>query len=104
MCASPSLRIMLWPIRRFIRPAGLVRGEHVDALLLREDVVAPGEHGRAELRHERDRRFLPHPGEIWIGIGPELWDVDLIMRGIGHGALDRPIAAIDHHDRSADIG
>ena len=22
MCASPSLRIMLWPISRFIRPAG----------------------------------------------------------------------------------
>jgi hypothetical protein len=22
MCASPSLRIMLWPIRRVIRPAG----------------------------------------------------------------------------------
>ena len=43
------------------QPVRLVRGEHVDALLLGEDVVAPGEHGGAELRHERDRRLLPHP-------------------------------------------
>ena len=39
----------------------LVRGEHVDAFFLAEDIVAPGEDRRAELRHERDRRFLPHP-------------------------------------------
>ena len=39
----------------------LMRREHVGALFLAEDVVAPREHGRAELRHERDRRFLPHP-------------------------------------------
>ena len=29
------------------QPVRLVRGEYVDAFLLREDVVAPGEHGRA---------------------------------------------------------
>jgi hypothetical protein len=49
----------------------LMRREHVDAFLLRENVVAPGEDGRAELRHERDRRVLPHPRESGIGIGPE---------------------------------
>ena len=55
------------------QPGRLMRREHVDALFLAEDVVAPGEHGRAQLRHERDRRLLPHPGQIRIGIGPECW-------------------------------
>ena len=53
----------------------------------REDVVAPGEDRRAELRHERDRRLLPHPRQRRIGIGPERWDVDVEMRGVGHGEL-----------------
>ena len=44
--------------QRVHQPGRLMRAEHVDALLLSEDVVAPGEHGRAELRHEGDRRFL----------------------------------------------
>ena len=60
MCASPSLRIMLWPISLVIRPAGWSRREHVDALLRDEDVVAPRQQRRAELRHERDRCLAPH--------------------------------------------
>jgi hypothetical protein len=63
---------------------GLMRREYVDALFLAEDVVAAGEHGGAQLRHERDRRLLPHPGEVRIGISPEFGDVDLVMRGVGH--------------------
>ena len=72
------------------QPVRLVRGEHVDALLLGEDVVAAGEHGGAELRHERDRRFLPHLRQRGIGIGPERRDVDVEMRGVGHGMLTPP--------------
>ena len=72
------------------QPGRLVRGEHVDALFLREDVVAPGEHGGAELRHERDRRFLPHPRQRRVGIGPERRDVDVEMRGVGHAAVTPP--------------
>ena len=52
----------------------------------REDVVAPGEDGRAELRHERDRRLLAHLRQSRIGIGPERRHVDVEMRGVGHGA------------------
>ncbi len=59
----------------------LMRGEHVDAFFLGEDVVAPGEDGRAELRHERDRRLPAHPGEIGIGIGPERGNVDVDNAG-----------------------
>src|SRR5258705_4240478 len=64
-----------------------MRRKHVDALFLGEDVVAPCEDGRAELRHEGDRRLFPHPGERRIGIGPERGDVDVKMRGVGHGGL-----------------
>ena len=60
----------------------------------REDVVAPGEDGRAELRHERDRRLLPHPRQLRIGIGPERGDVDVEMRGVGHGAV--PVRRMAH--------
>ena len=63
----------------------LMRGEHVDALFLAEDVVAPGEDGRAQLRHEGDRRLLPHPCQIRIGIGPEGLNVDRVVRRVGHG-------------------
>ena len=66
------------------QPGRLMRREHVDAFLLREDIVAPGEDGRAELRHERDRRLLPHPRQGRIGIGPEGRHVDVEMRGVGH--------------------
>ena len=76
------------------QPGRLVRGEHVDAFFLREDIVAPGEHGRAELRHERDRRLAPHPREIRIGIGPERGHVDVEMRGVGHGG-GSPVALVD---------
>ena len=72
------------------QPVRLVRGEHVDALLLGEDVVAPGEHRGAELRHERDRRLLPHLRQRGIGIGPERGNVDVEMRGVGHDALTPP--------------
>lgn len=65
----------------------LVRGEHVDALLLREDVVAPREHRGVELRHERDRRFLCASAPASDRIGPECRYVDVEMRGVGHGGL-----------------
>ena len=41
--------------------AQMRREAHLNALLLAEDVVAPGEDGRSQLRHERDRRLPPHP-------------------------------------------
>src|SRR5882724_12029516 len=85
MCASPSLRIMLWPIRRFINPAGWCEENTSMRFSCVKMSVAAGEDGRAELRHERDRRLLPHPREIGIGIGPERLNVDLVMRGVGHG-------------------
>ena len=68
------------------QPGWLMRREHINALFLRENVVAPGEDGRAELRHERDRRALAHPCEIGIGIGPECGHVDIEMRSVGHAA------------------
>src|SRR5882757_7718357 len=42
MCASPSLRIMLWPISVY-QAGRLMRREYVGAFLLAEDVVAPCE-------------------------------------------------------------
>ena len=74
----------------------LVRGEHVDAFLLAKDIVAAGEYGRAELRHEGDRRLLPHPRQVGIGIGPERADVDIVMRGVGH---ERCLRSCDSHRR-----
>src|SRR6266700_128272 len=74
------------------QPGRLVRGEQLDALLLAEDVVAAGEDGRAELRHEGDRYLLPHPREIGIRIGPESLHVDRVMRGVGHGAAPSRIS------------
>src|ERR1700722_8195551 len=63
----------------------LMRGEDVDAFILAEDVVAPDEHGRSQLRYERDRLFLAHPRQMGIGIGPERGGVYVEMRGVGHG-------------------
>ena len=67
------------------QPGWLIRRKHVDTLLLREDVVAPGEHGGSQLRHERDRGFFPHPRQCRIRIGPERGYVDIEMRRVGHG-------------------
>ena len=81
MCASPSLRIMLWPISLFIRPAGWCEREHVDLLLgdrrCRRGCVSSV---RAELRHEGDRRLLPQSREHRIGVGPECGGVDVDAR------------------------
>ena len=49
------------------QPGRLMRGEHVDAFFLAEDIVAPGEDGRAELRHERDRRLPSHAARSGYG-------------------------------------
>ena len=65
----------------------LVRGEHVDAFFLREDVVASGENRRAQLRHERDRRLGAHPLQVGIGIGPESRNVDVVMRGVAQSGF-----------------
>jgi hypothetical protein len=62
---------------------GLSTAAPYDALLLRKDVVAPREDGRAELRQERDRCLFAHLGRIRIEIGPECSHVDVKC-----GALD----------------
>ena len=38
-------------------------------------------------------------------MGPEVSDVDVEMRGVGHGCVrsDRPVSAIDDHDRAGDV-
>jgi len=64
--------------------ARLMRGENVDALFLGVDIVAAREHGRVELRHKGDRRLLPHPRKIRIGIGPEGGNIDVVVWCVGH--------------------
>src|SRR5258706_4149430 len=79
-----------------------MRREHVGALFLAEDVVAPGEDRRSQLRHERDWRDLAHLRHIRIRIGPEGRYVDVKMRGVGHGVSGRSFYfAIDYRLRTS---